>query len=799
MALLFSSWEKIVLGRPKTTILVTLLVTLFLGLFASQFRLDASSESLVLDNDPALEFYRSVRDKYGEDNFLVVAYTPNQNLFSKTELNRLKQFQDEFLQVSGIASAESLITVPLITTGNPTLNSIQDNVQTILSPGIDLQEAKREFLTSPIYRNLLVSPDGNTTALQLDIDESSTSMEQQAQLISDVRQVIKKYESDAKIFLGGLPMITSDSIDFIRHDLVNFGAGLLVLLVIILKIAFTKTRWIVLPLINCVLASVIMIGLLGLLDWPVTVVSANFVALMLIMTLSFAIHLVVRFQELNSNSPEQSQAWLVKNMVKKKFLPCFYTAITTMVAFSSLLFSFIRPVIDFGWMMTLGIAIAFIISFTFFPAMLVLLPEKKAQSRENVAGLITENLANGVHKRSQMIIMIFVALAILSIWGISRLTVENRFIDYFKEDTEIYQGMSLIDEKLGGTTPLEVIIRAPQSFWDEKEKQAKSRPDPAMLEEFGLTAEEFMASQTDTGGITSTSYWFNVEKLKTVKKLHDYLESLPETGKVLSISSTIQMITPLDPGIVSDNFYLSILYKKIPSEIKQSVISPYLSDDGNELRFNIRIYESDHDLKRNEFLNKIRQDLKSNFDLSEDQIELTGMAVLYNNMLQNLFKSQILTLGVVFVAILIMFMILFRNFKLALIALLPNIIAAASVLSIMGLFNIPLDLMTITIAAICIGIAVDDSIHYIHRFKTEFAEDQSYWPAIKRSHSSIGRALYYTSITITLGFSILVLSNFMPTIYFGLLTGLSMMIALIANLTLLPVLLAIFKPIKTSS
>jgi hypothetical protein len=180
--------------------------------------------------------------------------------------------------------------------------------------------------------------------------------------------------------------------------------------------------------------------------------------------------------------------------------------------------------------------------------------------------------------------------------------------------------------------------------------------------------------------------------------------------------------------------------------------------------------------------------------LQNEQVHLTGMLVLYNNMLQSLFHSQIQTVGVVFLAIMLMFVVSFRSFMLAVIAIIPNLVAAILVLGLMGWMKIPLDIMTITIAAIVIGIAVDDAIHYVHRFKKEFRSDCSYWTSVKRCHESIGLAMYYTSIIITLGFTILALSNFKPTIYFGLLTGFSMLVAMIANLTLLPILIVWLKP-----
>ncbi|MBT8116643.1 MAG: MMPL family transporter, partial [Gammaproteobacteria bacterium] len=283
--------------------------------------------------------------------------------------------------------------------------------------------------------------------------------------------------------------------------------------------------------------------------------------------------------------------------------------------------------------------------------------------------------------------------------------------------------------------------------------------------------------------------------LGEVTAIHDYLDSLPETGKVLSIVTATRMLETLNSGKPIDDFFLSILFKKLPEGIKASLFNPYLSEDGDQLRFGIRVFESDPSLQREALIQKIRDHLVNNMGIGADQVHVSGMLVLYNNMLQSLFRSQIMTLGVVFLAIMLMFMVSFRSLKIAAIAIIPNIVAALQVLGLMGWLGISLDIMTITIAAIVIGIAVDNTIHYVHRFTDEFGKDNDYWATVGRCHDSIGRAMYYTAVTITLGFMILALSNFVPTIYFGVLTGFSMVIALLADLTLLPLLLVLFRPL----
>jgi predicted RND superfamily exporter protein len=823
---LLETYDRLVLRRPVVALSVIAIVVAFFAYHAPDFRLDASADSLVLENDEALKYYRSIRARYGSDDYLIVTYTPEADLFSEAVLADLEVLRDDIAAMENVASVTSLLDVPLIRSPPVSLDDLSDNVPTLLSPGTDKALARQEFLSSPMYRNLLISPDGATTAIQVNFRrdeawhrlleqrnelreaglERELTAEEQATLedveanfeahsrelqvrqsedIAEIRHIIDRHRDTAELHLGGVPMIVSDSIDFIRHDLVTFGVGVLCFLVAILAIAFRRPRWVVLPMLACGAAGIIMVGFLGLVDWPVTVVSSNFMSLLLILTLSLAIHLVVRYREAHEASPGADQKALVREMVRSKTVPCLYTAITTMVAFGSLIASGIRPVIDFGWMMAIGIVVAFLLVFIFLPAALLLLAPGEAHQRSDLTDRITHFFAGQIQARGTGILAFVVGLAAICVAGMSFLTVENRFIDYFKESTEIYRGMEIIDRELGGTTPLDVIIDAPGEFFERKEEMW----DDPLLAEFGM-------DDAESAGIASTSYWFNTRRLPDVSQVHEYLDSLDETGKVLSVDTAIEMLGQIDEEIVSDNFELSILYKKLPDEIREILVHPYMADDGNQVRFAIRVFESDPSLQREALIQDIRGRLTGALGYEESQVHLSGMLVLYNNMLQSLFRSQILTIGVVFIAILLMFALLFRNARLAGIAIVPNVFAALVVLGLMGWLEIPLDLMTITVAAITIGIGVDDTIHYVHRFTREFDKDQDYWAAVNRSHASIGRAMYYTSVTVTLGFSILVLSNFVPTIYFGLLTGFAMLIALVANLTLLPLLIARFKPLS---
>ena len=601
-----------------------------------------------------------------------------------------------------------------------------------------------------------------------------------AELIKSIRNILSQHKEKAEIFLGGAPMITVDMIDFIQKDIQIFGAAILLFLIVALLVIFKNPRWMLISMACCLLGLINMTGFLGLMGWPITVVSANFVALLLIFSLSISVHLTVRYRELASLNPDKDQSWLVHRTMKDKLEPCFYTTITTMVGFGSLLVAGIKPVIDFGWMMLISMGAIFTLVFLFFPAVLTSLKKIEVKRKSDWSTGITNGFAEMVVNRSNQILIFFVMLASVSFFGITKLTAENQFIKAFKEDTEIFQGLTVIDNQLGGTTPLDIIIDADPDF-----QQIEVVDD--FEDEF--FDDEFFDDE-DTGyDIGGDSYWYNSYRLKTIDSIHEYLESLEEAGKVVSFSTTMEVLKTLNDDEEIDTFFLSLLYKKVPEDVKEALFDPYLSDDGNQLRISIRVFESYPELKRNQLIEQIKSDLVEKTGLKPSQVKLTGLLVLYNNVLESLIRSQILTIGVVFLAITLMFLVLFRSIRYALVAIVPSIIASSGVLGLMGLLNIPLDVMTITIAAICIGIGVDHSIHYIHRFREEIDNNESRTQAIQNAHSSTGQAIYFTSIIIIVGFSILGLSNFIPTIYFGIFTAFAMAIALIANLTLLPVLL----------
>ena len=784
-------YQNIVLKKPGFVLVLLLSCLCFFGYFSKNFRLDASSETLLIEGDPDLKYLNEINERYGAKEFLVLTYTPKESMIEENSIENLTKLKKEIQRLSWVHSVITLLDIPLLNSSDEPLIERLQNYSTLSSPGIDKERGFNEILNSPVFRNFVISEDGKTSGIIVYLkskdkikDFKSKKDEeiykdklkkQNHQNILEIRQVIKNFSSTSKIHLGGIPMIADDMMTFIKNDIIVFGLGVFLFIIATLWYVFRKLIWVIVPISSCFFSVIMMTGLLGLLGWKVTVISSNFIALMLILTMAMNIHISTRYLQLSKQFPKFNKFKIISLTTNKMFWPILYTALTTIFAFLSLVFSEIKPIIDFGFMMTFGLIISFLITFSLLPTLINLFNFNKVALKEEKGTKITNFFSNVSVSNKNTIFGTTLIIIFLSILGISKLEVENSFINYFDKNTEIYKGMKLIDEKLGGTTPLEVILKFPKQ--DDVEQKSEDEED-----DWGDEDEN------------DEKYWFTKDKIEKIKKVHNYLDSLEPIGKVLSFSSIIDVATQLNNNKELGSLEMGVLYTKIPDNIKKEIVDPYISIKDSEARISLRIKDSLDNLRRNDLLIKINSDLKNKLDLKDDEFKLGGVLILFNNLLQSLFKSQILTLGFVMLGIFIMFIILFKNLKLALIGVVPNFIAAFFILGLIGLLGIPLDMMTITIAAITIGIAVDNSIHYIYRFKEEYEKLRNYNKTLKLCHSTVGKAILNTSITIVFGFSILVMSNFIPTIYFGVFTGIAMLLAMVSVLTLLPSLLLKIKP-----
>ncbi|MEX2489276.1 MAG: MMPL family transporter [Pseudomonadales bacterium] len=788
---------------PKYVLWVVALMCLVAGYHARDFSFDASADDLVVQGDPKLEFYRQMSAKFTGDDFLVVTYaSPDGGLFSDKIFDKamaeIAEVQSELEQVEGVHSVFSILDAPLLQSPPIPLERLADNFLTLEDPETDIILAEKELTTSPLFSNYLISTDGKTTALLInlvpeteleslrvrrdelrampDANEDELERAEEAhsnareayldrrdKLLEDIRRIRDRYKDDAIMYLGGVPMVAADMITFVKHDIAVFGSTVVVLIMAMLFLFFRRLRWVLLPMLISGLTLLFTIALLGFFDKPVTVISANFVSLLGIICISFSIHLIVRYRELLEHNIDGSYPARVRQVMVDKFIPCLYTALTTMVAFSSMMASGILPVDDFGWMMCLGIAISFVVTYVVFPAVLLVMEkgEPSVTLKDRIA--LTELLSRVSRNYPGRMIMAGVVVAGIALGGLSQLSFNNRFIDYFGEETEIRQGMEYIDKHLGGTVPFDVYIKF--SPWE-----ATADDDP-------------FATEDDT---FPERYWYTPRKLEDVRALHDFTASHFATGKVISLATLDRIARQFNEGEELTALEMSAALGMMPDSVREQLIEPYADPPSGYARINARVKESGAYFSRDELIADIKAFADENLDR---EVRVTGMMVLFNDMLKQLYDSQLSTLVYVVVAILIMFTLLLRSILLAILALIPNIIAAATVIAFMGYAGIPMDMMTITIAAISVGIGVHDAIHYLHRFQQEYRKGNSVTDAVRYAHETIGHAMYFTSLVVIGGFSVLALSNFLPTVYFGVLTALAMLLAMLANLILLPSLL----------
>ena len=802
-----------------------LFILFFVGLISfvsalglSNFKLDASSDALVLENDEALKVYREAEDEFGDSSFLIVTYEPDKELFSDYSINRIINLENELKNIDGVDSVLSLLDAPIFFQPRVGLSEITDNLKDLTFEDINLELAKDEIINNPIYKELIISKDGKTTAMQVvlrgndeydqlikqrystlddlnskepltnksrlglqdelnSINERISEINNQESdfnklLISNIRDTLEKYKDDATIYLGGPSMIATDMMEYIESDLMIFGTAVALIFALMLYLFFGSIWQVILPLINAFLTTFITAGFLGYMDWKISVVSSNFIALLLILTISLTVHLLVKINEIKKDTDFKTA---IITGYDQMFAPCFFAALTTAVAFLSLTFGELKPVIEFGKMMAFGISIAFVLTFTFLPCVLYLINKSKTKDFLSIYK-VTQFILSFSQNNKAVISSLFAITFITLCFGVSKLQVENRFIDYFDKDTEIYKGMYEIDSKLGGTATLDIIISQPEETFESIEIEDEFFDDDLFEDE----------------GSSASGYWWNIYSLRKLEDIHDHLDSIPEIGKVLSVASGIKLARQINNGEDLNDLELALLRSVLPEDIRETLLYSYINKDDSVVRISTRVNESSANLNRKDLLNKINNDLQNKFNLKQSEYEITGLAVLYNNMLQSLFQSQIGSLLIVFAVISLMLFLIFRSLKIMIIGLIPNIFVASSVMGLLGLLNIPLDIMTITVAAISVGMAVDNTIHYIYRYKKELKKNGSD-NALKNAHSTTGRAIFYTASTIAAGFCILSLSNFFPTVLFGVFTSIAMILAFISSLTLLPNLLVKYR------
>ncbi len=828
------------LDFPKICLGVIALLVVVAGYQTTRFSFDASSDTLVVEGDPDLAAYVDIARSFKGDDFLVLTFSPAQGTaLEPANLQVLAELAAALVAIAGVEGVFSVHDVPLLKSPPVPLAELVNGFKTLSHPEVDRDLAREELRTSPLFRELLITADGSTTAMRIDLAPDLALRDVEARreaarvaargdggaqtraalravneehrlireaflrdrdrLIEEIRAVRTEFARHGVLYLGGVPMIAADMIAFVKGDLLFFGGSVLALIMVSLYWFFRSARWVVLPIVGSAITILFTTGFLGFYGRPATVISSNFVSLLAIITISLNIHLIVRYRELFHLDSDATVGDLVRQTMLSKFAPCLYNTLTTVAAFGSLMASSIVPVEDFGWMMCVGIVIGFVVTFFFYPSVLLLLPIGNPGISLNEELALTRVLSHNARWRPSMVVAAGAMLAVVAVYGVSRVSLDNKFIDYFKSDTEINAGMRFIDEYLGGTVPFDVVLNfAPYEplsgagiFEDEDgDDFAEPAADEASADDF---SDDFGDDFADDGvGDTYPQrYWFTRDKLDKVTAVHRYVEGRDEVGKVLSLTTLEDLAVEFTDGRPLSNLEIAGILGLLPEHLRPELIEPYANPEHGRFRINARVIESGPSFDRGVLVEDIRAHAVEATGLAPEDVQITGMLVLFNSMLNKLFSSQVDTLAYVLLATFTMFIILMRSGLYAVLGLIPNILAASLVIAFMGYAGIPLDMMTITIASISIGIGVDDAIHYLHRFKEEYDQSGDARLAVAWSHATIGRAMYFTSLTIVIGFSVLCVSNFVPTILFGLLVAVAMVLALVANLSLLPALLVL--------
>ena len=925
---------RLIVAFPKITLALFTALALFFGYYSTKLEIDASTQTLLLDNDEDLQIWREVSKRYETPNFLVVAYTPAGDLLAPETIRKIAQMDAAFSKLDFVASVTDITNVPLLLNKSEGMSELLKHIPTLTDADVNLTAARRELSTSPFYASNLVSADLRTTAILINLkpqtryeellrlrDGAKSALEQaehegnrSGAQISQLKDALKVAEQNFKsyrdelrekdhrdivalraliagfekefagdrLFLGGLNMIADDMVGYVRSDLTTYGLGALVLLLACFWLFFRQAKFILLPLIICAYSVVLAAGLFGFLSFEVTVISSNFIALQLIITVSVCIHLIVAYREFSARFHAFSQRQLVYAVLRERARPCFFAIFTTVIGFMSLIFCDIKPVISLGIMMSVGISISLVTAFGVFGAVMSLLPRTHNNRSFEQHFKFTLWCAETALRSRGVVYGVCAAAVIFGLYGISQLRVENSFIGYFKKSTDIRAGMEVIDTNLGGTIPLDIVVKfksaggadtasgsensasgsanfksgensnpAGQNFTAHNSATQNSTataqnsiagnsiPQSSLAVAQNFNDQNFIAQssvttsqpsgtvnldQTHAANLEHNStasddfgdfeaeyaanenkpqYWFTSEKMRIIGKIDDFLKDKNVTGhefigNVSSLASLLKLGKQINQGRDLDDLSLALIYSEMPANYRELVLSPFVNIEANEAHFSVRTIDSDPNLRRAQFLADLKRDLDSLLAKDNVTVQISGIMVLYNNMLQSLMSSQIDTLGITVLVLFVLFVIIFRSFSYALIAIVVNLIPLCACFGIMGVAGIPLDIMSITIAAISIGIGVDDVIHYIYRYKREFARLGDEAAAIRASHASIGYAMYYTSFAIILGFSVMMMSNFWPTIYFGLLICLVMSLLLLGALIILPSLIMSRKGLKFS-
>jgi predicted RND superfamily exporter protein len=833
------------------------------GWFVPKVTIDASTNLLLDDRDPDLIYYSKSRNLWPRDDEFAIVCCRRADWFTPESIEILRGVSDALKderKVPHARSVVSLLDIPLLRNGGTVFAP-----PTVDSKDVDLAKVKDELTHHAVAKGTLISEDGRDAVLLVYLDQPPgyEAIERERQdaldrgddakvaeldpgyelaraelrarrraLVEGVRAVAREWtpKMDGPIRLSGLPFINLSLIEFVTNDVNVFGVLSFSLFAAAFAAIYRRFRWTFFPIVTCLLPVVLVLGAMAALGWKLTVITANLPLLLFVLMLPFTVYFIERYRERRAKDPREPHTATTAGAAGDVWVPCLYSCTTIMAGFASLLTSGVKPVWWFGLMMTIGLAAGLACVFLFLPAAttpLAAVEDPKARKDPQPASFMRV-LERGVLGAPALLAGVGVALYVSGALACTQLTVENKFIDYFWPDGnplmqafrddanagETYRGLEHIDQHMGGTTPLDIVLTSKKpGFFVTPEGLAAIR-----------AASEFVTSMDNAGEVGSVTSLASL--LDEVHKPDSLLAKIPDRGVV-----GMGMSSPKLKPLILD------------------VVTP----DQTTARVLVRFRETSPTLHRKQFLDALRADLAKRPELAELSPRVTGVFLLYSNMLESLLAAHKETFWTVILAISLMLMTLFGFRRpivqvpvavtlsvilffiptvardvvgiaaaaaaiLSLIAALtlrlderlaagghrraaafvhtlavsvvvhvPEILPAVVVLGVMGVAGIPLDLITVTIAAISMGVGIDAAIQYTVRYRLELAAtggDRR--AAVTRSHATIGRSIWIATSIMVAGFAVMAFSDFVPTVYFGLFNALAMVIGQFAALTALP-------------
>ena len=762
--------------RIVLLVLIGLLTGLF-GHYAIKAKTDNSIEVWLKYNDPKLDYYYGFIDKFGDDEFLIIAIDGD-DLFTGKKLKLINNIATRLEGVKGVRSVISLASVYKDKLSAPYFKEILKRNNT--RPVIEV--FKEKILDDPMYVNNVISSGGDTTSIIATVKKGSP--EARKELVKETRDILRAVgtennnkssqplikegmgevkDSQKNFFLAGPSIVNTELDRMSQKDMRTFTPVMFAVALVILVVLFKNISGVLIPAITISINILWTVGVFVIFGNKMNMVSGMLIPLIFIVSLATTVHILNRFYQEVKLSGDRRESIL--KTVKHICVPCFLTCVTTSIGFLSLIVSDVTPVKTTGIFMAAGIMMSFFVCMTIVPGMLSFFPgwmsrpsmdmqkdheasNKELRSPYWFIGKFVKNNTIYVFAFS----WVFVGVAI---YGITKTEAESSIFESFPENSEITKSTEHIEKNLMGLIPMDIVVDA-----------------------------------TNMGGV------FQPDVLVEMEKLQDYLKGIPEVTKSVSVVDYVKYLNTLLNKDVPDSQVITkdkaIDYVKLASLHGDNIVKSLYTKNYNEGRVSVRM-KNVGSARYEEIVNDIEGYIKLNFPLSVG-CAITGIVPLLMDMQGHLIESQIKTFTLAFILVFISIALLLKSARIGMMSMIPNLIPIAITLGVMGYVGINLDVATIMIASVAIGISVDDTIHFLYRFKEEFKKDRDHYLAIQRTLSGVGRALIFTTVVATCGFLVFCLSDFKAIQYFGLLTGITMVSAIIADLLILPSCILLFKP-----